>query len=219
MGSAEQRIATPVDFNREMLMNGSHYNSKALTRRWRLDPSDVLRPEEFRRMVALAQNKAQVGRTRRLKPRDLAVLVLAGQQGLRVGEIAGLRMEHLERLAEGILYVRTLKLRSRAEQSSVDESLIDDGVRAALERYIRTVPAEIRSQEEHPLFFNQRTGSALTTYASGGTRTPTPTSPAANVHGNGEEWSNVWTTNDPGAAMDFSASPRNHGRHLTQPGE
>jgi hypothetical protein len=57
---------------------------------------------------------------------------------------------------------------------------------------------------------NEGTGSPLTTYASGGTRTPTPTAPAANVHGNGEEWANVWTTNDPGAALDFSGSSKNH---------
>ena len=57
---------------------------------------------------------------------------------------------------------------------------------------------------------NDGTGSALTTYASGGTRTPTPISPAANVHGPGEEWANVWTTNDPGAAVDFSGSSKNH---------
>jgi len=57
---------------------------------------------------------------------------------------------------------------------------------------------------------NEGTGSALTTYASGGSRTPTPTAPAANVHGNGEDWANVWTTNDPGAALDFSGSTKNH---------
>ncbi len=44
---------------------------------------------------------------------------------------------------------------------------------------------------------NAGTGSALTTYASGGARIPTPTAPAANVHGNGEDWANVWTTTDP----------------------
>ncbi len=45
---------------------------------------------------------------------------------------------------------------------------------------------------------NSGTGSALTTYASGGAGLiPTPTAPAANVHGNGENWSNVWTTTDP----------------------
>lgn len=45
---------------------------------------------------------------------------------------------------------------------------------------------------------NSGTGSALTTYASGGAgRTATPTSPSANVHGNGEDWANVWTTTNP----------------------
>ena len=45
---------------------------------------------------------------------------------------------------------------------------------------------------------NSGTGSALTTYASGGGgRIPTPIAPAANVHGNGENWSNVWTVSDP----------------------
>lgn len=57
---------------------------------------------------------------------------------------------------------------------------------------------------------NEGTGSALTTYASGGTRTPTPVAPAANVHGNGEDWANVWTTNDPGGAIDFGGSAKNH---------
>lgn len=48
---------------------------------------------------------------------------------------------------------------------------------------------------------NAGNGSALTTYASGGAgRIPTPTSPSANVHSNGENWANVWTTKDPGAA-------------------
>lgn len=45
---------------------------------------------------------------------------------------------------------------------------------------------------------NAGNGSPLTTYASGGAgRIPTPTSAAANVSGNGENWSNVWTTTDP----------------------
>jgi hypothetical protein len=46
------------------------------------------------------------------------------------------------------------------------------------------------------------TGSALTTYADGGAGLiPTPTAPAANVHGNGEDWANVWTVTDP---VDFT---------------
>lgn len=57
---------------------------------------------------------------------------------------------------------------------------------------------------------NEGTGSALTTYASGGTRTPTPVAPAANVHGSGEDWANVWTTNDPGPNLDFGGSIKNH---------
>ncbi len=64
---------------------------------------------------------------------------------------------------------------------------------------------------------NEGTGSALTTYASGGTRTPTPTSPAANTHGNGEDWANVWTTNDPGANLDFAGSTKNFNFDLTPP--
>lgn len=56
---------------------------------------------------------------------------------------------------------------------------------------------------------NAGTGSPLTTYASGGSRIGTPISPAANVHGNGEEWANVWTTTDPGAGMVF-AGTRDH---------
>ena len=44
---------------------------------------------------------------------------------------------------------------------------------------------------------NDGTGSPLTTYASGGGRIPTPVAPAANVHGPGEDWANVWTTTDP----------------------
>lgn len=143
-------------------MNGSHY--KTLTRRWRLDPSDVLRPEELQRMVKRAQNRIQLGRTRRWKARDLAVLVLAAQQGLRVCEIAGLQIGHLERLREGILYVPTAKLRG-AERGTIDESLVDDGVRVALERYLRTLPAEIQRSDDHPLFFNPRTGKPLTTRA------------------------------------------------------
>ena len=58
---------------------------------------------------------------------------------------------------------------------------------------------------------NAGTGSALTTYASGGAgRIPTPTSPSANVHSNGENWANVWTTNDPGVAITFAGSSKNH---------
>ncbi|MBN1444424.1 MAG: site-specific integrase [Planctomycetes bacterium] len=111
-------------------------------------------------MVALAQGKARVSRSRRWKARDLAVLVLAGQQGLRVGEIAALRIGHLERLTEGILYVPTLKLRER-ERGTVDESLVDRGVQAALERYLRTIDAAARESGDHPLFFNPKTGRAL----------------------------------------------------------
>ena len=45
---------------------------------------------------------------------------------------------------------------------------------------------------------NEGTGSPLTTYASGEPGLiPTPTAPSENVHGNGEEWSNVWTVTDP----------------------
>lgn len=45
---------------------------------------------------------------------------------------------------------------------------------------------------------NQGIGSALVTYASGGEGLiPTPTSPPSNVHGNGEDWANVWTTTNP----------------------
>lgn len=57
---------------------------------------------------------------------------------------------------------------------------------------------------------NEGTGSALTTYASGGTRIPTPVAPTANVHGSGEDWANVWTSNDPGADLSFSGSVKNH---------
>ena len=96
-------------------------------------------------MVKLAQGKAKVSRVRRWKARDLAVIVLAGQQGLRVGEIAGLLVGHLERLSEGILYVPTLKLRDR-ERGTLDESLVDDGVKAALERYARTLPRDGRTR-------------------------------------------------------------------------
>lgn len=46
-------------------------------------------------------------------------------------------------------------------------------------------------------FVGNEAGGALTTYASGGTRTPTPSSPLANTHGNGEDWANVWTSTDP----------------------
>ena len=142
-------------------MNGSQYK---IDRRWRLDPSDVLRPDEFARMVSLAKGKAKVSRKARWKARDLAILVLAGQQGLRVSEIAGLRMGHLERLAEGILYVPTAKLKG-AERGSLDESLVDDGVKVALERYIKTLPADILEHDDHPLFCNAKTGQALTTRA------------------------------------------------------
>ena len=49
---------------------------------------------------------------------------------------------------------------------------------------------------------NEGTGSALTTYAMGEAGLiPTPTAPSENVHGNGEDWANVWTASDPG--VDF----------------
>lgn len=45
---------------------------------------------------------------------------------------------------------------------------------------------------------NAGTGSPLVTYASSGAGLiATPTSPAANVNGNGEDWANVWTTTNP----------------------
>jgi integrase len=144
-------------------MNTSQNNGRRLTRRWRLAPSDVLRPAEFARMVALAQSKAKVSRKSRPKARDLAVIVLAGQQGLRVSEIAAMRIGYLERLSEEIIFVPTSKLREH-EQGTLDESLIDRGVQVALERYLRTIPKEIRAIEAHPLFFNAA-GAALTTRA------------------------------------------------------
>ena len=59
---------------------------------------------------------------------------------------------------------------------------------------------------------NANNGSTpLTTYASGGAgRIPTPTSPLANTHGSGEDWANVWTTNDPGPNVAFNGSAKNH---------
>ena len=50
---------------------------------------------------------------------------------------------------------------------------------------------------------NDGSGSELTTYASGGTRTPTPVrvGATASTHGPGEDWANVWTVSDPG--VDF----------------
>ena len=143
-------------------MNASR--NKTITRRWRLDPSDVLRAEELQRMVTLAQGRTKVTRVKRWKARDLAVLVLAGQQGLRVGEIAALNVEHLERLSEGILYVPTLKLRG-AEKGTVDESLIDDGVRVALERYMRTAQLGNLAHDDAPVFYNSRTSRRLTVRA------------------------------------------------------
>lgn len=45
---------------------------------------------------------------------------------------------------------------------------------------------------------NEGNGSPLTTYAMGEEGLiPTPTAPTENVHGNGEDWSNVWTITDP----------------------
>ena len=59
---------------------------------------------------------------------------------------------------------------------------------------------------------NSGAGSNLTTYASTGTRTPTPVKvgPTASTHGNGEDWANVWTTSDPGVGLNFSGSTKNH---------
>ncbi len=59
---------------------------------------------------------------------------------------------------------------------------------------------------------NNGSGSELTTYASAGTRTPTPVrvGPTASTHGSGEDWANVWTTNDPGPDITFSGSAKNH---------
>ena len=59
---------------------------------------------------------------------------------------------------------------------------------------------------------NSGSGSELTTYASNGTRTPTPVRSGATVstHGNGEDWANVWTTSDPGPNINFSGSTKNH---------
>jgi len=57
--------------------------------------------------------------------------------------------------------VPTLKLRGD-ERNSLDESLVDDGVRTALERYMRTLRPEVRQEDEHPLFYNPATGRPLT---------------------------------------------------------
>lgn len=57
---------------------------------------------------------------------------------------------------------------------------------------------------------NDGSGSELTTYASAGTRTPTPVRSGAttSTHGNGEDWANVWITSDPGPNLDFSGSAK-----------
>ena len=44
---------------------------------------------------------------------------------------------------------------------------------------------------------NNGNGSDLVTYASGGTRTPTPVQVNNTTHGPGEDWANVWTVTDP----------------------
>lgn len=137
-------------------MNRSLYR---IREQWKLTPARILRLEEFGRMTARAQGKGRVTRKRQDKPRDLAILLLAGQQGLRVGEIAGLSLGDLERVREGILSVRTLKLRN----PTIDECLVDQGVRAALERYLRTLPTDLPG--DTPLFRNPGTGRRLTTRA------------------------------------------------------
>ena len=56
---------------------------------------------------------------------------------------------------------------------------------------------------------NEGTGSALTSYASSGTRTPVPVADntgALTTHQNGENWSNVWVTTDPGAGTVFTGT-------------
>jgi hypothetical protein len=56
---------------------------------------------------------------------------------------------------------------------------------------------------------NEGTGSVLTSYASSGTRTPVPVadnSGATTTHANGENWSNVWVTTDPGAGTVFTGT-------------
>ena len=59
---------------------------------------------------------------------------------------------------------------------------------------------------------NAGSGSDLVTYASSGSRTPTPvrSGPTASTHGNGEDWANVWTASDPGPNVDFSGSAKDH---------
>ncbi len=59
---------------------------------------------------------------------------------------------------------------------------------------------------------NAGSGSELTTYASEGTRTPTPVraGATASTHGNGEDWANVWTASDPGPSIEFSDTPKDH---------
>ena len=57
---------------------------------------------------------------------------------------------------------------------------------------------------------NDGSGSALVTYASGGTRTPTPVQINNTTHGPGEDWANVWTASDPGPMLDFSGSAKDH---------
>ncbi len=58
---------------------------------------------------------------------------------------------------------------------------------------------------------NAGTGSALTTYAMGAEgRIPTPTAPAANVHGSGENWANVWTTSDPMTSGNEFTTTKDH---------
>ncbi len=111
-------------------------------------------------MIGIAQGRAKVSRKTRWKARDLAVLTLSGQAALRVGEVAALRIGDLERIGEGILYVRTLKLRG-SERGCLDESLVDQGVQVALQRYCRALPPEVRQQDDHPLFYNERTGRGL----------------------------------------------------------
>ena len=64
---------------------------------------------------------------------------------------------------------------------------------------------------DYNLVGNAGTGSALTTYASGAAgRIPTPTSPGANVHGNGEDWANVWTVTDPVPAGVVFTTTKDH---------
>jgi hypothetical protein len=112
-------------------------------------------------------------------------------------------------LTSGVVFPATLSLGSR-NLVSEDESNFNISVDAGNQSYDNAgtgnalVTTSLGTVSDYKFFHSP--SETIVSYANGGTRISDATSDAANIDGPGLDWSNVWTSSNPGADL---TSPSN----------